>query len=122
MDNKLSAKRSRGRQCVVPDCNSYEYDKDGTRSLMSFFKFPTKGPRKARWCNLIKRQDGRDGFRITEKTVICDNHLKKDDVKKSIGGVRVKLVNGKHLSSFTLLDRLKHLFIQCCKFQDYKLV
>ena len=63
-------------------------------SGLHFFKFPTKNPRKARWCNLIKRQHGRDGFRVGENTVICEKHFRKHEIIKGAGGVRSRLGKG----------------------------
>ena len=78
---------SRGKECAAAECNSFECYNDGSGSGLHFFKFPTKGPKKARWCNLIKRQDRRDGFRVNHTdTMICEKHFKKEDIHKAIGG------------------------------------
>ena len=69
-------------------CNSYEYNSDGSVSGLRFLKFPTENHAKARWCNLIKRQHGRDGFRVRENTVICEKHFRKHEIIKVAGGVR----------------------------------
>lgn len=37
-----------------------------------------------RWCNLIKRQHGKDGFSVTKSTVIGSEHFKTDDIKKTL--------------------------------------
>lgn len=91
----MKRNKSRGKECVVPHCNSYEYNSDGSRNSLSFFTFPTHGAKKKRWCSLIKRQDGRDGFRISKSTVICEKHFKESDLRKSLGGIRVNLNKGK---------------------------
>ena len=86
--------RSRGKECAAAECSSFEYNSDGSRSGLHFFKFPTKNPAKARWCNLIKRQDRRHGFRVSENTVICEKHFRKHDIIKGFGGVRCRLREG----------------------------
>ena len=45
----------------------FEYHSDGSVSGLRFFKFPTENPAKARWCNLIKHQHGRDGFHVSDR-------------------------------------------------------
>lgn len=91
----LRKQRSRGKQCAAAECNSFEYNHDGSSSGLHFFKFPTKNPAKRRWCNLIKRQDGRDGFRVNKNTVICEKHFRKHEIIRGLGGVRCKLSKGK---------------------------
>ena len=63
-------------------------------SGLRFFKFPTKTPAKAHWCNLIKRQHGRDGFRVSENIVICEKHFRKHEIIKGAGGVRSRSGKG----------------------------
>ena len=86
--SKRMKHRSRGKECAAVDCNSYEYHSDGSVSGLRFFKFPTENPAKARWCNLIKGQHGRDGFRVSENTEICEKHFNKHEIIKVAGGVR----------------------------------
>ena len=92
--SKTRKNRSRGKECAAAACNSFEYNSDGSGSGLHFFKFPTKNPAKARWCNLIKRHDGRDGFRVSENTVLCEKHFRKQEIIKSVGGVRCRLSKG----------------------------
>jgi len=93
-ESKKKKHRSRGKECAAAECNSFEYNSDGSMSGLHFFKFPTKNTRKARWCNLIKRQHGRDGFRVSENTVICEKHFRKHEIIKGAGGVRSRLGKG----------------------------
>ena len=93
-NRKRRKQRSRGKECAAAECSSFEYNSDGSRSGLHFFKFPTKNPAKARWCNLIKRQDRRDGFRVSENAVICEKHFRKHDIIKGFGGVRCRLRKG----------------------------
>ena len=39
---KIRKRQSRGKQCAAAECNSLEYNSDGTLSALHFFKFPTK--------------------------------------------------------------------------------
>lgn len=92
----LNNRNSRGKQCAVFDCYNFEYESDKTKSKLHFFKFPMKGPRKARWGNLIKRQDRRDGFVVNSNTRICEVHFRKEDIQRSLGGIRCQLKEGKY--------------------------
>jgi len=92
--SKTRKTRSRGKECAAAECNSSEYNSDVSRSGIRFFKFLMKNPAKACWRNLIKRQDRRDGFRVSENTVICKKHFKKHEIIKGVGGVRCRLSKG----------------------------
>lgn len=94
--------RSRGKQCAAAECYSFEYNGDGSSSGLHFFKFPVKNPAKARWCNLIKRQDGRDGFCVSQNTVICEKHFRKKDIIKGFEGVRYRLNKGNYKVLFSM--------------------
>ena len=59
----------------------------------SFFSFPRSNHEVNRWCNLIKRQNGKDGFSVTRGTVVCEKHFKKEDLKRVPGGSRYKRIN-----------------------------
>ncbi|XP_022802736.1 uncharacterized protein LOC111340203 [Stylophora pistillata] len=92
--------RSRGKQCSVVACNNFEYLSDGTPSKIHFFKFPTKPSLRNRWCNLIKRQHGRDGFYVKPSTVVCGHHFKENDLCKPPGRTRYRLRPGAEPSIF----------------------
>ena len=55
-----------------------------------FIKFPQTNPDKQRWCNLIKRQDGKDGFKVTKNTFLCHVHFMETDIRKAINQWRLK--------------------------------
>ena len=59
-----------------------------------FLNFPKDPKEIAIWCNKIKRQDGKDGFRVTSKTVLCDKHFLPDHLKKAAGSKRVNRQKG----------------------------
>ena len=76
-------RRSLGRQCVAFGCYNTFYGSDGSKTGIHFFKFPQKNPEKLRWCNLIKRQDGKDDFNVTCNTFLCQKHFKDSDIKRN---------------------------------------
>ena len=75
-------KKSLGRQCAAYGCYSTFYKTDGLPSGLHFFRFPQKNQEKNRWCNLIKRVDGRDDFNVTSCTCLCEKHFTDSDIKK----------------------------------------
>lgn len=91
---RRSTSTSLGKECVSFGCSNRNYNPDGSPSSFSFFKFPTKNPSRNVWCNLVKRQHGRDGFKVTESTVICDQHFKESDIYRPPGGSRRRLKKG----------------------------
>ena len=76
-------KRSLGRQCAAYQCYSTFYTTEGTPTGLYFFRFPQKNPEKRRWCNLVKRVDGMDGFNVTTGTVLCEKHFTAADIKRN---------------------------------------
>ena len=64
------------------------------KSEHHFLYFP-KDPKETKlWCNKIKRQDGKDGFRVTRNTVVCHSHFRPVDLKRAPGSKRVNRVPG----------------------------
>jgi len=85
---ELEVRHSLGFYCCVVGCSSSQYEQ-GKPTGIHFFRFPKKGldkNKKQRWCNLIKRKDGKDNFNVSETTSVCDKHFKPDDIKKGYGG------------------------------------
>ena len=76
-------KRSKGRQCAAYGYLNFFYNNDGEKSGIHFFKFPDKNPEKQKWCNAIKRQDGKDGFKVSNNTFICQDHFIESDIRKN---------------------------------------
>lgn len=64
--------------------NSY-YDTAGNPTGLHFFSFPNDVQQRIRWCNLLKRQHGKDGFFITKSTSLCSEHFKTEDMRKNVG-------------------------------------
>jgi hypothetical protein len=84
-------RKSRGKRCSVYGCTNCQYDKEGVFSTVNFFQIPKsiieKKSLRDRWGSLIKRQDGKDKFRL-ETAHICSQHFHPDDVTKSLNGKR----------------------------------
>ena len=79
---------SKGKECEAFGCSNTFYGPNRSRTPYHFFKFPedmNMSGRK-RWCNLIKRQHGKDAFFVTNSTVICSDHFKTEDIKKTLTG------------------------------------
>lgn len=91
-------KRSLGKECAVPECSSTCYSADGSLSGISFFKFPIISRERNRWCNLIKRQNGRDGFEVGQHTVVCEKHFESKCIKRQPGGTKKRLRKGENIS------------------------
>ena len=56
------------------------------------FQIPSDPVIRRQWCNLIKRQDGKDGFKITESTRVCEKHFEPSMVYRPPGGTRKRLL------------------------------
>ena len=67
---------SKGKECAAFGWSNIFYGPDGSPTRCHFFKFPKDTSQRKRWCNLIKRQLGKDSFFVTNSTEICSDHLK----------------------------------------------
>ncbi len=76
-------RRSPGRECAAYGCTNTFYNTEGAATGLHFFAFLKKNPEKLRWCNLIKREEGRDGFKVTSATVLCEKHFTDKDIKRN---------------------------------------
>ena len=89
--SSASAKKTkRDKECK--GCSNILYDSEGTATGIYFFKFPSLPSEINRWCNLIKRQNNKDGFSVSSNTVLCHHHFTEKDIKKSF--LRWKLLPG----------------------------
>ena len=61
-DTPTSSSKRRGRHCVAFSCANSYYDAKGNPAGLHFFLFPKDVQRRNRWCNLMKRRHGKDGF------------------------------------------------------------
>ena len=55
------------------------------------FEFPGSKDEKKKWCCLIKRQEGKDNFRISSSTKVCQKHFLPDKIIRTPSGTRVRL-------------------------------
>ena len=94
---RVKAKASQGKQCAAFGCNARPYkvvnsqqEKDAD---FKFFKFPDDPGEVKVWCKEIKRQNGRDRFKVTKCAVVCSKHFEKSKVFKPPGGTRFRLID-----------------------------
>ena len=85
-DTPPSSSKRRGRHCAAFSCANSSYDAKGNPTGLHFFSFPKDIQRRNRWCNLMKRQHGKDGFFITKSTFLCSEDFKKEDIRKTLAG------------------------------------
>ena len=86
---------SLGRQCAAYGCFEYLYKiENGARVATGnkFFSFPKSLTEINVWCNLIKRQNGKDGFKVTSATRICSKHFPSSEIYKPPGGTKCRLL------------------------------
>ena len=92
---KRKHKQSLGRQCAAYGCGNRTFIKEegGNRvtSKISFFKFPDNADRVKYWCSRIKRVNGKDNFKVTKTTVLCEKHFRPEDIYRPPGGTKRRL-------------------------------
>ena len=76
-------KTRRGKECAAFGCSNSFYNSEGTATGIHFFKFPSLPSDINCWCNLIKRQNNKDGFNVSLNTVLCHRHVKEKVIKMS---------------------------------------
>ena len=84
-------------QCASFNCHSYSYKfNDHVRVLtkISFFCFPQEQSERNAWCNLIKRKENKNGFRISKSTRVCEKHFLPEKIYRPPGGTRKRLIKG----------------------------
>ena len=89
---KIKKRCSRGKECAVFGCSNTMLNKHLEHSGFHFFTFPKTKLEINRWCNLIKKQNGKDAFNVTKNTVVCNEHFRDCDIKK--GMMKWKLKEG----------------------------
>ena len=77
--SSVSAEKSReGKECAAFECSNTFYDSGSTATGIHFLKFLLE---INWWCNLIKRQNNKDGFNVSSNTVLCHHHFLEKDIK-----------------------------------------
>ena len=88
---------SLGKECAAYNCSSRSYyiqNNERKPTGNNFFHFPKEKFEIKDWCNLIKRQDGKDGFKVTKSTVVCSKHFLPSSINRPYGGTRHSLKKG----------------------------
>ena len=81
--SSASSKKTRGgKECAAFGCSDTFYDSESTATGIHFFKFPSLPSEINRLCNLIKKQNKKDGFRVSSNTVLCHHHFTEKEIKK----------------------------------------
>ena len=74
-----------------PVCKNAQCDKDWQKTNIGLFKFPDKDAKPELykfWCNKIKtfrRAGGKDSFKVTNNTYVCEFHFNITDINVSAG-------------------------------------
>jgi len=87
ISSAASTKR-KGKQCSSFGCSNSVYGAEGSLTHFHFFHIPRDAKQRRRWCNRIKRQHGKNGFFVTNSTVVCSKHFRKEDARNSLTGHR----------------------------------
>ncbi|XP_057292493.1 THAP domain-containing protein 1-like [Hydractinia symbiolongicarpus] len=93
---KRKHKQSLGRQCAAYGCDNRTFREEGgerVTSKISFFTFPESANRVKYWCSRIKRVNGKDNFKVTKTTVLCEKHFRPEDIYRPPGGTKKRLSN-----------------------------
>ena len=85
----------RGKYCCAPECGSARYNKFGNKTLIGFFKFPSKEKKPQKYQSWVKtismyrRRGGGDTFDPSSKNaVICEYHFKEEHLEKAAESTR----------------------------------
>ena len=88
--------KSQGKQCAAINCFSREYmfiDGNRVPSGLKFYSFPLKDKAQLNhWCQLIRRQNNRDGFSVSKHSKICEKHFEKKYIYRPPGGTQTRLL------------------------------
>ena len=88
---------SLGEECAAYNCSSRSYyiqNNERKPTGNNFFHFSKEKFEIKDWCNLIKRQDGKDGFKVTNSTLVCSRHFLPSNIKRPSGETRHSLKKG----------------------------
>ena len=82
LSSVLAKKTRRGKGCAAFEYSNIFYDSEGRATGIHFFKLPSLPSEIHRWCNLIKRQNNKDGFNIFSNTFFVTTILWKKILKR----------------------------------------
>ena len=91
--------------CGIPQCGSSQYDRNMNKTNISLFSFPNKEKKPdvyKSWCREIhkfRRKGGKDGFKITKSTKVCELHFKPEEIKRTMGRGIKTLRTGREVPS-----------------------
>ena len=90
-------KPSQGKQCAAFGCNSRAFkvgngQRENTDIKVFYVSQRPSGTKSFCWCNDIKRQNGRDGFKVTNNTVVCSKHFEISKIYRPPGGTKQRLI------------------------------
>ena len=88
---------SLGKECAAYKCwsKSYYIQNNETKPTgNNVSHFPKEKLERKDWCNLIKRQDGKDGFDVTKSTVVCSKHFLPSNIKRPSERIRHSIKKG----------------------------
>ena len=91
IQNPFLLLQQRGNECTAYGCSNAFYNSEDTATATHFVKFPSLPSQSNCWCDLITRQNSKDGI-VSSKTVLCHHNFIKTDIKKSF--LRWKLLTG----------------------------
>jgi len=87
--SSAASTKRKGKQCAAFGCLNAVYAADGSPTHFHFFHIPRDAKQRSQWCNRIKRQHGKDGVFVTNSTVVCSKHFRKEDVLNSLTRRRI---------------------------------
>ena len=76
-------KTRRDKECAVFGCSNTFHNSEGTATGLFFARFLSLPSEVSCLCNLIKRQNAKDGLYVSLSTVLCHHHFMATNIKKS---------------------------------------
>ena len=99
-----------GKYSCIPMCKNAQYVKDWQKMNIGLCRFSDKDAKPELyklWCNKIKtfqRAGGKDSFKVTNNTYVCESHFNVTDINGSAGR-HIKILKPNVLLSVFYLHR-----------------